>query len=136
MVNAIYDVSDKEPFSKDFSLKNQIRGASVSITSNIAEGFDRNSDKEFTQFLVIARASASEVKSQLYIALDRGYIEQGDFATISQQANSVTNLINGFIRYLRKPRPRTSDIGPKTQDPGHRTSDLGLKKGGTCGNLH
>ena len=114
LVNAIYDVSDREPLSKDFSLRNQIRGASVSIMSNIAEGFDRNSDKEFIQFLVIARASASEVKSQLYVALDRGYIERGDFKAISEQTNSVTNLINGFIRYLRKPRPRTSDIGPMT----------------------
>ncbi len=114
LVNMIYDISDKEDFSKDFSLKNQIRSASVSIMSNRAEGFDRGSDREFTQFLVIARASASEVKSQLYVAMDRGYIERGDFKTIYEQANSVINLINGFIRYLRKPRPKTSDIGLRT----------------------
>lgn len=114
LVNMNYDISDKACFSKDFSLKNQIRSASVSIMSNIAEGFDRSSDREFTQFLVIARASASEVKSQLYVALDRGYIERSDFKVIYEQANSVINLINGFIRYLKKPRPRTSDIGPRT----------------------
>ena len=107
LVNMNYDISDTSCFSKDFSLKNQIRSASVSIMSNIAEGFDRSSDREFTQFLVIARASASEVKSQLYVALDRGYIESSDFKVIYEQANSVINLINGFIRYLKKPRPRT-----------------------------
>ncbi len=114
LVNMNYDISDKACFSKDFSLKNQIRSASVSIMSNIAEGFDRSSDREFTQFLVIARASASEVKSQLYVALDRRYIERGDFKVIYEQANRVINLINGFIRYLKKPRPRTSYIGPRT----------------------
>lgn len=107
LVNLIYNISEKREFAKDFSLKNQIRSASVSIMSNIAEGFDRSSDREFIQFLVIARASAAEVKSQLHIALDRGYIDHGDFEAISRQANSVISLINGFIRYLRKPRPRT-----------------------------
>lgn len=114
LVNLIYNISEKKEFAKDLSLKNQIRSASVSIMSNIAEGFDRSSDREFIQFLVIARASAAEVKSQLHIALDRGYIDHGDFETIFEHANSVVNLINGFIRYLRKPRPRTSDIGHRT----------------------
>jgi len=125
LVNLIYNISEKREFAKDFSLKNQIRSASVSIMSNIAEGFDRSSDREFIQFLVIARASASEVKSQLHIALDRGYIDHSDFEAISGQANSVISLINGFIRYLRKPRPRTSDIRPRTSDIGLRTSDIG-----------
>jgi len=123
LVNLIYNISEKREFAKDFSLKNQIRNASASIMSNIAEGFDRSSDREFIQFLVIARASASEVKSQLHIALDRGYIDHSDFETIFEHANSVANLINGFIRYLRKPRPRTSN-------PRLRTSDIGHKKGG------
>jgi four helix bundle protein len=79
LANLVYDISEKGQFAKDISLKNQIRSASVSIMSNIAEGFDRGSDREFTQFLVIARASTSEVKSQLYVAMDREYIEHGDF---------------------------------------------------------
>jgi S23 ribosomal protein. len=77
--------------------------------SNISEGFDRGSDKEFTQFLVIARASASEVGSQLYVALDRGYIKDSEFREIYDKLTAVINLANGFIRYLRKPGPRTSD---------------------------
>ena len=120
LVNLIYNISEKREFAKDFSLKNQIRSASVSIMSNIAEGFDRSSDREFIQFLVIARASSSEVKSQLHIALDREYIDHGDFEAISGQANSVISLINGFIRYLRKPRPRTSNPRLRTSDIGHK----------------
>ena len=111
LVNAVYDISHRGEFSVDFSLKNQIRSASVSIMSNISEGFDRGSDKEFIQFLVIARASASEVKSQLYVALDRGYIKDSEFRAIYDKVTGVIGLINGFIRYLRKPRSRTSDIG-------------------------
>ncbi len=106
MVNAVYDISDRGEFSRDFNLKNQIRSASVSIMSNISEGFDRGSDKEFIHFLVIARASASEVKSQLYVALDRGYIKDSEFRATYDNVTGVIGLINGFIRYLRKPRSR------------------------------
>jgi four helix bundle protein len=113
LVNMIYDISGEGQFSQDFSLRNQIRSASVSIMSNIAEGFERNSDKEFGQFLVIARASASEVKSQLYVALDRRYIKDSEFKAIYGQATKVISLINGFIRYLKKPR-RTQDIRCQT----------------------
>ena len=107
LVNLIYDISDEGQFPRDFSLKNQIRSAAVSIMSNISEGFDRSSNKEFIQFLVIARASASEVRSQLYIALDRRYITSGVFDTACNQVLTVTNLINGFIRYLKNAPPRT-----------------------------
>lgn len=104
LVNMIYDVSNEGLFSKDFSLRNQTRGASVSVMSNIAEGFDRGTNREFIHFLIVARASASEVKSQLYVALDRNYIDQNKFDKVYQQATKVISLIDGFIRYLKKPR--------------------------------
>ena len=104
LVNMIYDISNEGPFSKDFSLRNQVRGASVSVMSNIAEGFDRGTNREFIQFLIVARASASEVRSQLYVALDRNYIHQNKFDEVYQQATKVISLIDGFIRYLKKPR--------------------------------
>jgi len=104
LVNMIYDATNEGEFSKDFGLKNQIRNASVSIMSNVAEGFDRGSDREFIQFLVIARASTSEVKSQLYVALDCNYVDQDNFDNICQQATKVISLIDGFIRYLKKPK--------------------------------
>ena len=68
---------------------------------NIAEGFDRNSTKEFRQYLFIAKSSASEVKSQLYRDLDRDYIHQKEFEKAFNLANDVTQLIGGFLNYLR-----------------------------------
>ena len=104
LVNMVYEISGEGEFDRDFGLRDQVRRASVSIMSNIAEGFDRGSDKEFTQFLVMARASASEVKSHLYVALDRKYLNENEFKMIYEQANKVVSLIDGFIRYLKKRR--------------------------------
>ncbi|GAI25321.1 unnamed protein product [marine sediment metagenome] len=104
LVDMVYNVSNEGLFSKDFSLKNQIRAASVSVMSNIAEGFDRGTNREFIQFLIVARASTSEVKSQLYVALDQNYIHQNKFDKVYQQAAKIISLIDGFIRYLKKPR--------------------------------
>ena len=86
---------------KDYSFKDQIQRASLSIMSNISEGFDRGSNKEFIQFLVIARGSVSEVKSLTYASLDVGYIDQDVLKKIHQRCLKLTNLINGFIRYLK-----------------------------------
>jgi len=86
---------------KDYGFKDQIQRAAISTMSNIAEGFDRNSNKEFIQFLVISRGSVSEVKSLTYAAMDIGYINNNTFNTISERCIKLTSLINGFIRYLR-----------------------------------
>ena len=86
---------------KDFSFRDQIQRAALSIMTNIAEGFDRGTNREFIQFLVIARGSASEVRSILYAASDIGYIDQSSFAQLYQRCITITNLVNGFIRYLR-----------------------------------
>jgi four helix bundle protein len=86
---------------KDYGFRDQIQRASISAMSNIAEGFDRSSNKEFIQFLVIARGSVSEVKSLSYAALDIGYIDESTFSRISEHCFKLANLINGFIRYLR-----------------------------------
>jgi len=86
---------------KDYGFKDQIQRAAISVMSNIAEGFDRNSNKEFIQFLVIARGSVSEVRSLCYAAMDIGYIDEKTFSGISEHCFKLTNLINGFIRYLR-----------------------------------
>ena len=70
MTQEIYTITEKPKFSKDYALKDQIRRAGVSVMSNIAEGFERGSNKEFVQFLYIAKGSIGEVRSQLYVALD------------------------------------------------------------------
>jgi four helix bundle protein len=101
LVNMVYDVIDKsQKFSKDFRLVNQVQDAAVSSMSNIAEGFSRKSNREFIQFLFISKSSAAEVQSELYVALDQKYITQEDFDSIYNQAEIVSKMDSGFIRYL------------------------------------
>jgi len=96
LTKAIYQATTTIPFSKDFGLKDQIQRASVSIMSNIAEGFERGSHNEFHQFLVIAKGSCAEVKSQLYVALDANYVTQEVFHELKLQAEEVSRVIGGL----------------------------------------
>ena len=97
----IYKITkSNDLFSKDFGLKDQIRRASVSISSNIAEGFERQTTKEFIRFLYIAKASAGEVRSQLYLAFDIKYIDKNEFEELKLKINEVSKLISGLLKYL------------------------------------
>lgn len=98
----IYGLTNKGEFEKDFDLKRQIRRASVSISSNIAEGFERNTNKEFIHFLYISKASAGEVRSQLYLAMDLGYLEEKEFILLKEKIENISKMISGFIKYLDK----------------------------------
>jgi len=100
LTREIYRVTNQGAFAKDFGLRDQIRRASVSIMSNIAEGFERGSNKEFIQFLYIAKGSAGEVRSQLYVALDQGYIKKDTFSSLSQQTSEISRMISGLASYL------------------------------------
>ncbi len=85
----VFEITYKEPFSKDYKLKDQINGSSGSVTDNIAEGFGRQGNNEFINFLTIANGSAMEVKSQLYRALDRSYISKEKFEELSLQTDEI-----------------------------------------------
>jgi len=98
----IYKLTNIGAFEKDFDLKRQIRKASVSISSKIAEGFERNTDKEFVYFLYVAKASTGEVRSQLYLALDLAYINEVDFLVLKDKVESISKMISGLIKYLKK----------------------------------
>jgi len=102
LVNVIFDLTGTGDFARDFELRNQIRRAAGSSMHNIAEGFDAGSNPEFIRFLKIARRSASEVQSQLYLACDRSYIDQSELQKAYDIATEVKRLINGMIAYLRK----------------------------------
>lgn len=102
LANAIYDLTQRSKFARDFRLRDQIQGAAGSVMHNIAEGFDAGTNPEFIRFLKYARRSASEVQSQLYLALDRKYIEQADLESTYSSATDAKRLINGMIGYLRK----------------------------------
>ena len=102
LVKMIYALTNKDLFSKDFGMHDQIRRAAVSTMANIAEGFDCESKIEFARFLGIARRSAVEVQSILYAALDTGNINQEDFDLHYEQARKSKALIGGFKRSLTK----------------------------------
>jgi four helix bundle protein len=97
----LYQITENLKFKADFDLSRQIRRASISITSNIAEGFERSTDKEFKYFLFVAKASAGEVRSQLYLALDLNYINKDDFEQLLADISEVSKLLNGLINYLK-----------------------------------
>ncbi len=93
---------DGERFSKNFRLIAQVEGSAGSNMDNIAEGFERGGNKEFVQFLYIAKASCGELRSQLYRAIDRKYINEKEFETLSIQAKKISSLIQKLIIYLRQ----------------------------------
>ena len=101
VVNAVYRASSDGAFSHDYALRDQIRRAAISIPSNIAEGFSRRSNKEFIQFLFISKGSAAEVQSQLYTAVDQGYISQGEFDKICGQVEVLAKRLSRFVTYLK-----------------------------------
>ena len=96
----IYLATESNIFKKDFDFVRQIRRASLSISSNIAEGFERNTDKEFIYFLYVAKASAGEVRSQLYLAFDLDYITKQEFDKLLKSVSEISRLLSGFINYL------------------------------------
>ncbi|MGH9871709.1 MAG: four helix bundle protein [Pyrinomonadaceae bacterium] len=102
LTNDIYDVTLAGDFNRDFSLRDQIRRAAISIASNIAEGYERDGDKEFVQFLYIAKGSCGEVRAQLYLAHDRSYLSAEQFAALSSKAVQISKVLSGLIKYLRQ----------------------------------
>lgn len=105
LVAVVYRVSGRGKFEKDFGLRDQIRRASVSVMSNIAEGFERGSDKEFCRFLYIAKGSAGEVRSHLFVASDLGYLTSDEFDDLRARAEEVAKALSGFITYLAPKDP-------------------------------
>jgi four helix bundle protein len=102
----IYQFSNEPKFSRDFALRDQVRRACISVMSNIAEGFERGGDQEFHQFLSLAKASVGEVRSQLYVALDAGYLDQTMFQRSHDLTLDIGRLVAALMRYLRESSQR------------------------------
>ena len=100
LTNLIYKYSTDGPFSRDFGLRDQMRRASVSIMSNIAEGFESQNQAIFVKYLGHAKGSAGELRAQLYIARDQGYITEEDFNTMFSTAEICSRQLTRFIQYL------------------------------------
>ena len=108
LTKLIYLLTKVGALSRDFGLREQMRRAAVSIMSNIAEGFERGSSAEFHQFIVIAKASCAELRSQLYIALDVGHITQAAFDKIYMRAEEVSKILGGLKAAIKKRKEGTA----------------------------
>jgi four helix bundle protein len=135
LVQEIYKTCADGSLARDFGLGDQLRRAAVSSMSNIAEGFGRKSDREFTRFLDIDRGSVVEVQSLLYVALDVYYIDRREFERLNRIADDTASLIGGLTTYLRNYLVKTSRNhetvarGPSRLRVGNRSSfnDAGLR---------
>lgn len=104
ITKTIYDLTTKGSFSKDFGLRDQIRRAVVSVSSNIVEGFEKNNNNEFIRFLKIAKGSAGEVKNQIIIASMVGYINKDDSNDLILDLEDLSTQIGAFTSYLETKR--------------------------------
>jgi len=102
LTQVIYRVTKAERFLKDFALRDQVQRAAVSVMSNIAEGFERCGNQEFIQFLYVAKASCGEVRSQIYVALDQGYMSKTDSEESIIDFRRLSGMIGNLINYLRR----------------------------------
>lgn len=112
LTRKVYQLTRKSELSKDYGLKNQIRDAAGSSMHNIAEGFDSESNAEFIRFLRYAKRSCTEVQSELYVALDEGYISPSEFTDTYELAGRTRAAIRGFINYLAKYETKKLDKKP------------------------
>ena len=112
LAREIYRVSGSGKFARDYALRDQIRRAVVSILSNIAEGFERGGDGEFVQFLAGAKGSAGEVRAQLYVALDQGYLTESEIGELIHKTAEVSRLIAGLMTYLQSSDLKGSKYRP------------------------
>jgi four helix bundle protein len=102
LVKLVYVLTSRPQFRKDHGLVDQVRRASVSILSNIAEGFERGSNLELVHFLYVAKGSAGELRAQMYVALDQGFITQNDRMQVHERCMNISSQIGGLIKYLKK----------------------------------
>ena len=106
LVKEIYELTQKGAFAEDFGLSNQIQRAAVSIMSNLAEGFERASRADFHRFIVTAKGSCAEVRSQLYVALDNGYLTESEFQRIFKRVEELGRIIGGLRVAVAEQRDR------------------------------
>jgi four helix bundle protein len=117
LVKDVYSITERPGFRRDFALRDQVRRSAISVSSNIAEGFARRTNKEFVQFLYIAHGSVAEVEAQLYAALDLGYIDQPEFDRLYALCYDMSKMTMGLIKYLRSHSSTTGPANSSTQKP-------------------
>ena len=100
LTRSIYRLTANSKFSRDYGLRDQMRRAGVSIMANVAEGFSRKGDKEFGQFLFVAKSSAAELQSHVYVALDQGYIGEAEFRKLYDSLDHISRMTSNLIKHL------------------------------------
>ena len=101
LCDCVYAITNNEKLAKDYALKDQIRKSAISIPSNIAEGFEREGNNQFIYFLLIAKDSCGELRTQIHIAGNNNYITKSEFEKLYSLAVEVSKMISGFVTYLR-----------------------------------
>jgi four helix bundle protein len=127
LTRRVYAVTSKGAFARDYALRDQLRRACVSVMSNVAEGHGRGGTRELQQFLSMALGSANEVSSQLYVALDQGYIDDREFREFTGLAQESARLIGGLARYLRTTERKGSKFKTGNQEPRTKNQELRTK---------
>lgn len=110
LAKEVYVSTQESGFKTDFALRDQLRRAAVSIVSNIAEGFERSGNPEFIRFLYMAKGSAGEVRAQLYLALDLGYLPAARFQVLTDRALSISKQLSALIKYLER-----TEVGKRSE---------------------
>jgi four helix bundle protein len=117
LTGKIYKLTRDSGFAKDFGLCSQIQRASVSVMSNIAEGYERGGNQEFIQFLAIAKGSGGEVRCQLYVALDQGYVKRDEAEALIDQHKKLSIMIHKFMEHLKGSNFKGQKYKPPKPDP-------------------
>jgi four helix bundle protein len=117
LTSSVYQLTAKGKFSQDYGLRDQIRRASVSVMSNISEGYERSGNQELRQFLAIAKGSCGEVRCQLYVAMDQGYIALDVAEELIDQHKKLSIMIHNFMEHLKKSRFKGHKYRPPQADP-------------------
>jgi four helix bundle protein len=105
LTKRVYLLSMGKRFANDYALTNQMRRAAISVPSNIAEGFERGRRAEFHQFLAVAKSSCAEFRTQIYIALDIGYVDEVTARSVLEEAEEVARIVGGLRRAVEKQKP-------------------------------
>lgn len=118
LVNSIYlAIQSNTAFSQDYALGNQIKRAAISIPSNIAEGFERSTNKELIHFLFIAKGSAGEVRTQLWLASDLNYPNKKELDSLIDKVKTISKMIQGMINYLQKSEMKGTKYHNELREP-------------------